>query len=473
MLYHCGSVSIKAGTPGAGADEIVHVTERRIVMTSHWRCFGIIGIVLLVVPQPARPQTPQDSRKAIDYTAEQYVKLILKVGQYKADYIDSYYGPSEWQPAAVKDSLGPFPYQEFSSEVTKLLDSMTIIGRGDLTQSQRKRWRSLDDCLQSLQAMIDILNGKKMTFDEESMAIYRVKAPSYDSLHYESQLRTLDSLIPGRGDLQARFVAFSRQFLVPHDKVDTLMKVTIAQCRALTAEHITLPTGEQFLLDLVPRQPWGAYNWYKGNLTSLIQVDTSRDLFIEDLIGTSAHEGYPGHHVQNVIDDRCLYRDSGWGEYCVQPLFSPRMFGEGEANYGVDLVFPKQAWLEYMGTTICPLAGIDTSNLERYYDILKSRETMKYSFIDAARSYIDGRKSRDAVISWNMHFGVRTRRQAEDEVSFYDKYRSYIITYSVGEDLIRNFILAGGGTESNPAKRWELFKALLTSPLSASDLEEM
>ena len=30
--------------------------------------------------------------------AEAYVKLVLKIGQHDADYVDAYYGPEEWKP---------------------------------------------------------------------------------------------------------------------------------------------------------------------------------------------------------------------------------------------------------------------------------------------------------------------------------------------------------------------------------------
>ena len=48
---------------------------------------------------------------AMDKIAEQYVKLVLALGQHDADYVDAYYGPPEWkkEAAATKidlDSIG-------------------------------------------------------------------------------------------------------------------------------------------------------------------------------------------------------------------------------------------------------------------------------------------------------------------------------------------------------------------------------
>ena len=36
--------------------------------------------------------------------AEAYVKLVLKIGQHDADYVDAYYGPDEWKPAPLTQS---------------------------------------------------------------------------------------------------------------------------------------------------------------------------------------------------------------------------------------------------------------------------------------------------------------------------------------------------------------------------------
>ena len=35
-----------------------------------------------------------------------------------------------------------------------------------------------------------------------------------------------------------------------------------------------LPANENFVVEYVTKQVWSAYNWYKGNAQSLIQVNT-------------------------------------------------------------------------------------------------------------------------------------------------------------------------------------------------------
>src|SRR5918994_151162 len=36
----------------------------------------------------------------MDKLAEQYVKLVLAMGQHDADYVDAFYGPAEWRTQA-------------------------------------------------------------------------------------------------------------------------------------------------------------------------------------------------------------------------------------------------------------------------------------------------------------------------------------------------------------------------------------
>ena len=53
---------------------------------------------------------------------------------------------------------------------------------------------------------------------------------------------------------------------------------------------------------------------------------------------------------------------------------------------------------------------------------------------------------------------------------FIDQYRSYVINYNLGKDLVRRFVESHGGTPDQPEKRWEVFEMLLSSPRLPSQL---
>jgi len=53
-------------------------------------------------------------------------------------------------------------------------------------------------------------------------------------------------------------------------------------------------------------------------------------------------------------------------------------------------------------------------------------------------------------------------------VRFVDQYRSYVINYNLGKDLVARYIAAAAGDD--PARRWAAFVDLLASPRLPSSL---
>ena len=51
---------------------------------------------------------------------------------------------------------------------------------------------------------------------------------------------------------------------------------------------------------------------------------------------------------------------------------------------------------------------------------------------------------------------------------FFDRYRSYVINYNLGLDLVRHYVEAEAGDD--PARRWQVFAQLLSSPRLPSGL---
>jgi hypothetical protein len=90
--------------------------------------------------------------------------------------------------------------------------------------------------------------------------------------------------------------------------------------------------------------------------------------------------------------------------------------------------------------------------------------------IEAARRYLDGKMSRGDASAWLGRYCLVTPTGAESLLSFIDQYRSYVVTYTLGRDLVKGYITRHGGTEQNPARRWELFETLLTTPQTPAGL---
>ena len=61
---------------------------------------------------------------------------------------------------------------------------------------------------------------------------------------------------------------------IPKDKIDPVFRAAIDEARRRTLVHLRLPANETFKLEYVTGKAWGGYNWYQGNATSLIQINT-------------------------------------------------------------------------------------------------------------------------------------------------------------------------------------------------------
>ena len=77
----------------------------------------------------------------------------------------------------------------------------------------------------------------KLTFDEESRALYNAVAPALSEEDFEKVLARLEPLLPGTGSLAERYEAYRKRFVVPADRLSAVFEAAIAECR-----RRTLPT---------------------------------------------------------------------------------------------------------------------------------------------------------------------------------------------------------------------------------------
>ena len=402
--------------------------------------------------------------------APAYVKLVLAVGQHDKDYVDAFYGPAEWKREA-EASKRPLP--EITSEASALIARLEAIPE-PADEMLRLRRAYLTRQLRALSTRVAMLGGKRLSFDEESRQLYDAVAPVNTEEHFRQVRDELDRALPGRGGsatLLERYEAFRKDFTIPRDRVDGVFRAAIAECRDRTIRHIPLPPGESFTVEDVTGKSWSGYNWYQGTYKSLIQVNTDLPITIDRPIDLACHEGYPGHHVYNTLLEKNLVRDRGWIEYSVYPLFSPQsLIAEGSANFGIEMAFPGGERVEFERAKLYPLAGLDPARAEEFDHVRQIVDRLAYAGNEAARRYINGEIDAGGAARWLAEYALYPRDRAEQRVRFIDQYRSYVINYNLGKDLVRRFVESHGGTPDQLEKRWEVFEMLLSSPRLPSQL---
>ncbi len=407
--------------------------------------------------------------------ADRYVKLVLAVGQHDGAFVDAYYGPPEWKAAAT--AAGKRPLADLGKEADGLAGELARLRPSGASARQadeemtRLRYDYLRAQIHAVSARIRMLQGARLDFDAESRELYDAVAPTYDEGHFAQALEKLEALVPGPGALADRVEALRQRVVIPGDKLDVVFKAAIAECRARTVAHLALPAGEEFKLEYVTGKPWSGYNWYQGRFHSLIQINTELPIFIDRAVDLACHEGYPGHHVYNVLLEKHLVTDRGWREFTVYPLFSSQsLIAEGTANFGIDVAFPGAERVRFERDRLYPLAGLDQSLAEKYHEVLQALDELSYAGNEAARKYVNGQISKDEAVTWLVKYTVTSRPRAEQRVRFFDSYRSYVINYNYGKDLVRRYVEAEGGTTSRPDVRWKVFGDLISSPRLPSGL---
>jgi hypothetical protein len=437
------------------------------------RIFVLLFFILLIVSCGEKKNQKQlsDLELKMNGIAEGYVKLVLEVGKYDPMYVDAYYGPKEWKPKEENLPTDSIAFKKLISITDSLLNELELLSEYKATELETLRYRYLYKQLFSVKARVIILDGSVLPFKLESRALYDVTPiiESEDTL--QKIIDELDKILPGTGDISERITILRKNFEIPKNKIATVFDEAVKECRRRTAKYINLPAGENFIAEYVVNKPWGAYNWYKGNLFSVIQIATDFPVYIDAAVGLAAHEGYSGHHVFNTLLEQNLVKDKGWIEYTVYPLYSPQsLIAEGTAVVGEELIFPGNERMVFEKDILFPLAGLNTKDANIYYKVLSLQEKLSGASVVAARNYLNGEWTKDQTVAWLQKFQLRTKERAEKYLSFIETYRSYVVTYNMGKIIIEEYLDNNGGTKDNLAKRWEIFSKLISTPQTPSGL---
>lgn len=397
--------------------------------------------------------------QTIDHIAEQYVKLSLKIGQHSEYYVDAYYGPNQWLPETNKTDLNML-YDD-ACQLVLAIDKIV-----ENTQSHRAQYLSIH--IKSCVAYINQLLGNNLKFIDECKALYDVCPPLFDTQYFDSVLKQLDSLVPGIGDLNVRMNDYRQDFIIPVEKLDSVFDAAIDEARKRTLKFIDIPTNENFDVELVNDQVWSAYNWYKGDSYSLIQLNTDHPIFIDRVIDLAAHEGYPGHHIFNALIEKNLVNERGWIEYSIYNLFSPSsLLAEGSANYGIEVVFPEPERLEFEQNVLFPLAGIEPEKAKLYYKIQAVLHQLSYVDNMVAQKYLDKEVNSEEAVVLLMKYALSSEQRSRQRLKFIEFNRSYVINYNYGQDLVKDY-LAGQVQNASHEELWRVFSNLLSEPRTGS-----
>ena len=405
------------------------------------------------------------SGDSLDEIAKDYVQMTLEIGEREPGYVDAYYGPKEWADAA---KAAPRSLEDLTAEADSLSGRVTAVDPGRLDPMERRRREFLLAQLRAAQTRLRMIRGEKLSFSEEAQGLFGVRVELKPLSSYEPVLARIERLVPGSGPLAERVDSFQDRFTIPKDRLQPVFDAAIAECKRRTAAYVSMPPGETFKMEFVTGKSWSGYNYYQGNYNSLIQINTDLPIRISRAVDLGCHEGYPGHHVLNMLLEQRLTKQRGWVEFSVYPLYSPQsLIAEGSANYGIDLAFPGPERLRYETQALYPMAGLPTTGADEYLALLAALDELTGVRFTIARDYLEGRLDRAKAVELTQKYQLVSKKRAEQLIDFTEQYRSYVINYGLGKDMVRDYVEAAG---SDPRSRWAAMERVISEPTLPSDL---
>ena len=399
---------------------------------------------------------------SVDEIAREYLLIGLSLGEHEEGIVDSYYGPAEIRAEARAAHASA---AELRRRAAALRARLT-----DVTEAQRARW--LDRQMVAMETLARQLDGEQIPYRELVELCFDASPTATPPEVYSAVRKELERLLPGNGPLRDRLEAHDVALTVPVDKLSGVVEWLINELRSAAREAFFVPSRESLTISLVKNEPWGAYNWYDGNLHSRIEVNTDLPVRAMGLIGLFAHEGFPGHHLEHSTKEAVLVRDQGRLESSVQLINTPEAFiSEGLADTGVRFVAPEKRWQELL-LGICDRAGIPMTGEQAHLEwkIKCALENLRGVQGDAALQLHEQGRSEGEVVAFAEQNGLVTRERALKGLEFitHPLWRAYVFCYAGGEELLTSWIGQAGSEEGERQR----FGRLLSEQLTPSGIAQ-
>jgi hypothetical protein len=392
------------------------------------------------------------ANSALDAIVRDYIGLAAALGERDPDSLDYYHGPADW----VSDIRAhPPSFREIKSSAVSLVDRLHSLSAQ--TQSS-PRIEFLIRQLHAIVARVDVLTGRRKSFDEESQALFGVSAPrSVDDRRFAAVRAELDRLLPGTGSLAVRYATFDKMFLIPRDRLSNVVDRAMTGCRSVTAHHLVLPAGEGVSVEYVADKPWDGYSYYRGRFRSVIQINADFALTVGRALDLACHEGYPGHHVYNSLQDSELVQRAGRLELLVQPVFSPQSFlSESLATIAPLIAFSESQRLAFERDELFPILNIDKSMAAKYARVERLVAELEGAEMPIAREYLDGQLEFARAASALEDQALMLH--SESTLKYLNEYRTYMLTYTLGSSFWKDCLNRQGVSQDSEEARWNRYR---------------
>lgn len=393
----------------------------------------------------------------MDEISHRYLRLALHLDCHFKGFVDAYFGPPELRAQIQTGS--PRPLGTLADDARQLLDAI----RAGEPDAQRKDF--LAKQVQAMSAVIRNLSGDQIDFVKEVELYFDITPVMTDEATFEAAHAEMGEILPGDGSLIERSVAWREKLYLEPGRILPVFDLALRETRRRTQEFFDLPPEENLTLHLVENEPWGAYNWYLGDYSSRIDLNTDLPVRADSAVPLIAHEAYPGHHTEHAFKEQRLYRRQGRAEHAVQLLLAPEsVISEGIADNAQQIIFDDSELAAFLREQLYPLAGLSELDVEKQLRLGRAAEALRGVNGNAALLLHHEGRTAEEVQCYIERHGLRTAEEASHSMRFLTNplFRSYVFNYAVGKALLAP-LLDGPDALVN-------FERLLSEPFTPSQV---
>jgi hypothetical protein len=328
----------------------------------------------------------------LDSVAEGYVRAALELAQHDPDLVEDWRGPASWRP-------GPrVPVAGLLKKIEGLQADLGETPPPSASPDDHARHRYLHAQLRALHFAAERLLGRAAGVDDQLREEFGIEPTAFDPAAMARVRADLERVLPGPSPLAERVAALRRRTTIPASRRVAVMDEALAACRRVTAAVIPLPPDEGVRIQLQPALPWDGFTRYEGRHRSEIQVSDDSPLDVSRALRLACHEGYPGHHVQQVLID-AMFTDRERPELLLTPAFGPHLLlAEGAAEVGADVVLSEDLRTSWYRDVLFPAAGLHVADVPALVRVETLLTALLPEVTDVARRYLDSTITQERAV---------------------------------------------------------------------------
>jgi hypothetical protein len=353
-----------------------------------------------------------------------YVKLALRMEKHFPGFVDAYCGPPSLKATIEKEEKSPL--ESLFGDVLFLEDT--------IPHTTKARSIYLEKQVTGMKTTLRILDEEEISYSDQVSLCFDVVPERIPESTFETQKDVLQDIWKGK-DLTEAVNTWGKS----QEIQDPLLTETVAllqkECQRRTSLKMPLPSDEHIDFVLVEDKPWSGYNWYLGDFSSRVEINTDIPIRITSLPSLISHEAYPGHHTEHLMKEHVLYREKGFMESCIFVYNTPEcIISEGIANAGLNLIFHsrKEAY-SLLNQQVHASIDVETDAI-----IAQALSTLGTCSQNAALMIHEDNCDPSEATEYLMEVGLQTRERAEKQIQFitHPLFSPYIFNYHQGKKIV-------------------------------------